>query len=254
MRRPLRILLPGLAVLLVVLVALLWMLPAEFALRMVGDRLAPLVLDKAQGTAWNGRALQASVLGQPLGPMRWKLAPLPLLSGTVAATLELEGAQGIAGSGRLRSTANTTRLEDVDLQLPASLLAPALDLPALKLRGRVQLRLDHAELRDGLPVALRGSARWEDAVVAGAAAAELGTLQLDFAPVPGGGIQGTLSDAGGPLSARGSFSVSMAGYDVEAVLAPRDGNPQVREALAWVGQPQADGSVLLRIEGRFLPW
>lgn len=247
-------LLLALAALLALAMALLWMLPAEIALRLAGERLQPLVLRGAAGTAWHGRALQSELLGQPLGPLRWRLSPWPLLAGTVDAQVTLEGGHGVRGSGHLRSDEARIRLDDVQLELPASLLAPALDLPALVLHGRILLQLDHAELAGGLPVALRGTAAWEDAAIGGAAAAELGALDLAFAPVPGGGIEGTLRDRGGPLAARGSFTVSLAGYQVEAELAARDGNPQVREALAWVGQPQADGSVLLRIEGRFLPW
>lgn len=250
----LRLFLLALAALLALLLALAWMLPAQVALELVGDRLQPLALRDVAGTAWEGRALQAELLGQPLGPVRWTLSPGPLLAGTVDARLTLEGGHGIQGGGRVQSDDQRTRLQDVRLELPASLLAPALDLPALVLHGRVLVQLDEAELVGGLPVSLRGTAVWEDAAVGGAAAAELGTLDLAFAPVPGGAVEGTLRDRGGPLAARGNFRLSLAGYEVEARLAARDGNPQVREALAWVGQPQADGTVLLRIEGRFLAW
>lgn len=250
----LRLLLLALAALLLVAVALLWMLPAQVALQLMGERLRPLVLHDVAGTAWEGRALHSEVLGQPLGPLRWQLSPWPLLGGTVDVALTLEGGRGVSGSGHVRSDETRTLLDTVHLELPASLLAPALDLPALVLHGRILLELEQAELVGGLPVALRGTAAWEQAAVGGAAAAELGTLDLAFAPVPGGGVEGTLRDRGGPLLARGSFRVSLGGYQVEAELAPRDGNPQVREALAWVGQPQADGSVLLRIEGHFLAW
>jgi len=35
-------------------------------------------------------------------------------------------------------------------------------------------------------------------------------------------------------------------------LAARDGDPRVLDALQYVGQPQADGSVLLKIQGHVL--
>lgn len=252
--RRLRLAVLAVLALLLLAAALLWMLPAEVALRLAGDRLQPLALEGVSGSAWNGRALEARWLGQPLGPLRWRLSPLPLLGGALVADLRLEGGRGAEGQAHLRTEGDHAHLSEVQLSLPAHLLEPALDVPALSLRGHVHLEIEHAHLLGGVPQSLAGEAVWKDAAVAGAAAAELGDLVLRFAPAAAGGVAGTLQDLGGPLAAEGDFHVSPAGYRVRARLAARDGNPQVREALAWVGQPQADGSALLLIEGRFLPW
>jgi general secretion pathway protein N len=241
-----------LALLALLLVAgLVALMPARFAVDMLGTRLGPLQLQDVSGTIWNGRAGSAVAHGQPLGALDWKIHPRALLG----ARLDLDlGLQGSAFEGRTFASlsGNTVRLRDAVLFMDAQHLQPAIDIPALQLRGRVEIRLVEAELVAGFPRQLRGEAYWRDAAVAGAAEALLGTLSASFHTADGAVI-GTLQDEGGPLSLDGQFRAGLTGYEADALLVARDGNPQVIEALRHVGEPQADGSSLLQIRGRLLP-
>lgn len=234
-------------------VALLWMLPAEVALRFAAPRLAPLQLEGVAGTVWNGRALSASVFGQPLGSLRWRLQPLPMLAGTMSGDVVLEGGQAV-GSGRFSQKGETLRVHDARFRVPARLLQPVLDVPALALRGEVDVEIERALLRNGMPEELVGSALWRNAAVAGAAAAELGDIAVDFASQPDGSIAGSVHDRGGPLQVEGGFRIALTGYRAELALRARDGNPQVAEALAYLGQRHPDGSVRFIAEGSLLAW
>jgi len=118
------------------------------------------------------------------------------------------------------------------------------------LLGDLDVAIAHAHLRDTWPERADGSAHWRNAAVAGAAQAQLGDLETTFASAADGSIEGVVRDLGGPLQLAGNFKVSAGSYDAQATLAARDGNAQVVEALRYIGEPQADGSSLLKIHGQ----
>jgi general secretion pathway protein N len=239
-------------VLLVVGGIVLALLPARFALDFVGGRLGPVELGEVSGTVWRGEARPARVNGEDIGTLSWSLSPWALFAARVDADLRLEGevwrGDGSVSVKRDRSV----RVRDLHLNFPAQRLQPALDIPALVLRGEVQVHIVEGELLGGFPTAVKGTATWKDAAVAGSAAAQFGDLSTDFASDGAGGLKGTLRDSGGPLQAQGGYQASLAGYSADVVLRARDGNPQVIEALQYIGQPQPDGSARLEVRGQLL--
>jgi general secretion pathway protein N len=239
-------------VLLLVAVALVALFPARIAWDWAGDRVGALQLDGVGGTIWRGHAQQASLHGQPLGTVGWQVNPWPLFGRRLEADLRLDGSeyQGVTALSHHRGV---TVLRDARLVLPADRLQPAVDVPALNPRGRLEIELAHAELVSGFPRRLDGRATWRDAAVDGAAVARFGDLVAEFSTGADGALNGTVSDTGGPLMLEGQFRVAFTGYEAEAVLMARDGNPQVQEALQYIGEPQPDGSSILQIRGQMLP-
>ncbi len=236
---------------LVVVGGFIALMPAKIAIEWAGTRLAPLQLDDVSGTIWRGRAGSARMHGRPLGSLDWHIHPLALLSGRLDIDLGLEGGE-ITGRTFASATGTVVKLRDARLVTDAQMLQPALDIPSLQLRGKVEFLLSEAELVAGFPRRLQGEAHWRDAAVSGAAEALLGHLSARFRTADDGAIIGTVQDEGGPLSLDGQFRASITGYEAEALLAARDGNPQVVKALTYVGEPQPDGSSLLQIRGRLL--
>lgn len=242
-----------LAALLVFAAVVLWMLPAEIAVRMAADRLQPLQLDGVSGTAWHGRARRASLFGQTLGAVEWRLAPLPLLLGRTVTDVRVEGPD-LRASAHLSEAGERVEVTGLQAEFPAGRLEPALGVPALSLGGRVVLEDTDIALDGGVPRATRGRGVWREASVAGAANAELGDIRFEFA---GGGaepVRGSIADAGGPLQVAGGFVFAMTGYTLDLTLRARGDQPAVRDALRWLGQPQADGSTRLLVEGGLRPW
>lgn len=248
-------LLRKLLLLLVVLVLLggvaLWTLPAQLAYRWGADRLGPIRLDDLSGTVWNGRAGRASAFGQSLGALEWHLDKAPLLAGRLGAQLRLSGGQVEASGAVTRERDGLLRATGVDFRLPAALAEPALDIPALHLQGEIVGRLDEAVVRGGWAEGARGSARWTHAGVSGQAEARFGDLLLDFAAQPDGSVKGTVKDdASSNLAVDGQFVVRAAQFDAQASLSARNEDPTLREALQYIGEPQANGSSLLKIHGQ----
>ena len=246
----------NLLLLLIVLVllglAVLAFLPAKMALDFVGGRLGPVQLGEVSGSLWKGQANPASINGEPIGALGWTLKPLALLGGRIEADVTLAGdtynGEGNVSVQRDRSI----RVRDLGLRFPANKLQPALDIPALVLRGEVQVDVDTAEVKAGFPSGVKGRAAWKNASVAGSAEAQFGDVTTEFASTPEGGIGGTIADGGGPLQASGTYSASLMGYEADVSLRARDGNPQVNEALQYIGAPQPDGSARLLVKGRLL--
>jgi general secretion pathway protein N len=250
--RALRWLLLLLLVLLVGVVLLLALFPARLAVDWLGPRLAPLELQGVGGSLWTGQARELRMHGQPLGAVTWRVAPQSLLSRRVDVDLTLDGEQ-YRGSGFVSARRELTVISNARISMPAQQMQPALDIPALNLRGTVDIELDRAELVNNFPRLLEGRAFWRNAAVDGAAAAELGELVAEFRTADDGALVGSVTDTGGPLAADGQFRLAFTGFEADAVLMARDGNPQVMEALRYVGEVQPDGSSILQIRGSLLP-
>jgi general secretion pathway protein N len=229
-----------------------WTCPADVAYAWFGKRLLPATLAELSGDVWNGHAGSLSVLGQQIGSVDWHLRKWPLLTGNLVALAEVKGAGGTGRAELTQHPDQTIDARDATITLPAATVEPALGVPALQLRGEIDIALAHARLRGVWVEAVEGSATWRDAAVAGAAQARLSDIRVDFSTQPDGRIVCTVRDLGGPLAASGRCEFNAGAYSAEARLSARDGDAHVLDALQYVGQPQPDGSVLLKISGHLL--
>lgn len=225
-------------------------LPARFAYRFIADHLGVVRIDGISGSVWHGRADALEVFGQNLGAIDWRVDVAPLFGRVVRAHLVLGGGELKATGIVERAMDGSITLRDTTFQMPASMLAPALDIPALNLLGDIDGTIGHARLQGVWFNQANGSVRWHNAGVAGAAQAQFGDLQATFASTSDDTIAGTVRDLGGPLQVNGRFQVAAGQFDADATLMARDGNPQVIDALRYIGQPQADGSSHLIIHGQ----
>jgi len=99
----------------------------------------------------------------------------------------------------------------------------------------------------------QGKATWRDLGVSGGAEARLPGLEIAFAPDGAGNIVADIRDLGGPLAIAGRTTITGAQYRTEVHLYLREPNPQLEEALRWIGERSPEGGSLLRIEGQIAP-
>jgi len=224
--------------------------PAEFAYRLLADRLGAVKLSGISGSIWQGHAGSVQVFGTPLGALDWQLQAAPLLHGIAAAHLTLSGGEITASGDLAAGSGDAIDISNATLHAPAHIAAPALDIPALQLLGDMDIDVAQAHVLGAWPQSANGTAHWRNAAVVGAAQAQLGDLQATFASAADATINGTVHDLGGPLQREGTFRVNAGSDDADATLRARDGNPRVSEALRYVGEPQADGSSHLVIHGQ----
>jgi general secretion pathway protein N len=142
-------------------------------------------------------------------------------------------------------------VRDARFRIPADLLSPVIDVPSLKLVGSVTGTLAQVTLGNGWVSDASGNARWSEAGVTGSAEARFSDILAEFASQPDGSISGTVADDGrGNLEVNGQFKLAVSGFNAEAFLSARNDDVRVQEALRYVGQPQADGSSHLVIQGQ----
>lgn len=248
--RILRFLLLALIVVVIVAGVVAWTCPADFAYQRVASRLGPVRLSGISGTVWQGHAATIEIFGQPIGSLDWELQPAPLVHGNVVANVHVSG-NDLAAKGVIqRDYGGAIHFSDATANLPARILASAIDIPSLQLNGQMEIDVSKAHLNGVWFDDVQGQAHWRNAGVTGAAQADFGQIESTFASAADGTIAGTVHDTGGPLIVDGTFHAIAGSYDAQARLAARDGNPQVSEALQYVGQAQPDGSVLLLIRGQ----
>jgi general secretion pathway protein N len=243
-------------VLLVLLLAViagiaLWYLPADFAWRHAGQaRLGPTVgLQDLSGTVRHGRAGQLLVNGFPVGALDWTLDWRGLFRRQVGASWQLSGSAWQAQAGDTRLVGDAVEVRDLRAQLPALLLQPMLDIPALNFLGTVEIELASLRHRAGRIEQAQGQARWIDAGVTGQAQARFGPLRAQFGTGDDGRIVGTVEDEGGPLSVEGQFHLDGRSYRAEVILIARDPADPVAQALYYIGEALPGGGSLLIVEG-----
>lgn len=249
MRLVVRLLLLAL-LLLVVLALAAWYLPAGFAWRQFGHHLGPaLQLEQLSGTVRHGRAGDMRINGFPVGALDWQLDWRGLFRRQVGASWALEGPAWQARARSTRLPDGSLRVEGMQMTLPAILLGPVLDIPALGFIGTVEVEVDQAHLAGLAILEARGRARWLDAGVTGQAQARFGPVRATFATQGPGLVIGEVEDEGGPLEVDGQFELHETRYRAEVILRARDPAHPVAQALPHVGQPLPDGGSLFIVEG-----
>ncbi|HEY9198611.1 MAG TPA: type II secretion system protein N [Gammaproteobacteria bacterium] len=239
----------ALAALALLLVFLVLTLPAPHFLGWFGG--GRVAAQGIEGTAWRGRVERVAIDGFPLGPVVWQMRPLALLAGRLEYQLFVQSG---SGGGELRfgrSLFGSTRVSDAQLTLPAAEAGRRLGLTMATLDGDFHVDIADLSLVDGWADALEGQALWQKAQVLQPSPLPLGTLQMQLG-LREGRIVGALSDdPNGPLELSGEFVLGAERqYQLDALIKPRAGaDPQLREALGLLGNPDAQGRYRLQYSG-----
>lgn len=204
------------------------------------------------GTVWSGGAEQLIVDGVSVGKVRWTLAPVALFAGRLAADWSVRKDDGYL-SGRAGVTPwGTARISQVEGRLPVGELTRFAPPVPVALEGLISVRLDMLALSGGKVHNARGVLAWQGAKVIAPRQLRLGDLKLELKPGKGGGVQGLLSDGGGPLLAEGNIHLGPDGaYRLNGRLASRDPQqPALADSLAMLGPKSPKGGVQISLSGR----
>lgn len=241
--RPLWIALLAAAAFAVILVS---RLPASW----VVPRTGIIACTSPDGSLWSGACNGLAVEHMPFGDLTWDVAPLRLLTGTIAAHVVLahgpvtgsaDVASSLGGSLSLRNLVTDLKLDP--RQIP--------HLPP-QLRGSVHTDLTLVRLEHGRIAELKGRIEAHDLSQRTGHVTPLGNYAVSF---PGGGTEpvGTLVDLGGPLAVQGTLRLTnQPGYVLEGQVAPRaDAAPELVSNLQFLGSPDPEGRRPFNIAGTF---
>lgn len=224
--------------------------PAAFLYRHLAPRIDPSIqLTDITGTIGRGRAGQVSINGFPLGSFEWRVHWSDLFRREIGLSWALKDAVWSASARTTRERNGILRVDNMAMELPAMLMQPVLDIPALNFLGTVNVELDQLRMRGRIIEDARGRARWTDAGVTGSAQARFGPIHAHFASAAPGVVLGEVEDEAGPLAVDGQFELNGLSYRAEVILQSRDPGDPVSEVLYYVGQSLPDGGSLLIVEG-----
>jgi hypothetical protein len=202
------------------------------------------------GPLWSGTCTGLTVQGTPVGDVSWRLRPLRLLSGKLAAHLTLsQGPAQAAGDVELGLGGRVTARRLVaDLPLDPQLLP---GVPQ-SLHGRAHLEIALAEFRHGVLTQLAGRIEARDLEERSGTDTALGSYVVIF---PGGSGEqvGKLHDIAGPLALEGTVRLTpQPGFELQGLIAPRQGAaPEVVNNLRFLGPPDASGRRQISMTGTF---
>lgn len=246
----LRIMVMGVAALVLALALLVWFMPARWAVAALGPRLHGMRLEQVDGLVWHGRAGRVlSADGMDIGQVQWTLSRRALL-GDVRLQLALQK-PGVTFDGTLhRLFASVVDWSHVRLQADAALFDGLPWVRGNSLHGRLNVHIVDARVQGIWPMQLDADAQWQNASVdENGRRVMLGNFHL-HAQGNGGVIQLELGDAGtGPLQATGHASLSPLSWRYMLALKPRTNDPVLRQWLAGFGKLAPDGSLQLHGSG-----
>jgi general secretion pathway protein N len=209
-------------------------LPASW----VVGRLPPNVqCTPVSGTLWNGSCGSVVANGMQVGRLNWKLRPMKLLSGKLAAFVDLQRTDAFV-RGEVESSFDQSEitLHDVDAALPID-PSIARQFPP-NLRGRGTAKLQMLQMEQGIITAVRGRVEGRDLVQQ----YPIGSFAVTFAGNDGEPV-GRIESLGGPLDVEGTLRLTREpGFAVEGtVAAGADVHPQLARQLEYLGSPDGQG-------------
>ncbi len=229
---------------LAVAVAAVWLAPAALLdLRMAGATGGVVRLAQADGTVWNGRG--SVVAGATRIPIAWRVECWPLLRGVLRVRSGLGHRRRNATRDHRRRHATTSRFHDVDVTVPAEVIATALGpIAVVSVAGEVSLKADDIEWTSD---SSRGEARvlWHAARIAHAGSAvplDLGDVRT-LMTADGNVLSGPLTNEGGDLVLRGVWTMRARDSAQLALhLTPRRPGPSdLARTLAAIGTADGNG-------------
>ena len=214
--------------------------PAAWAL---GALPLGLSCDALDGTVWNGACAGLALRHQqPFGDLTWQLHPARLLTGRLAAHVELTQASDFVHAEVELAPDGHLVASDVH----ASVHLGAALLPQLPdgLRGAARADFTRIEVRNGRVTDLRGRIEARDLEQTAERKTALGSYALAFNGAgSGGALVGELRDIGGPLALNGRLRVTPEpGFALDGKVAARSSAAEnlVRQ-LQMLGPPDAQG-------------
>ena len=238
-----------LAALLLFVLTVVARLPARWALLAAP---AGVSCEDPAGSLWQGRCALLRVGGMAIGPVSWKLHPLPLLLARAEADLSSHDAR-LPGSAQL-TVRSGGRLEAHALRARVPLDSGLLPLFPNGWSGQLGLDLSTLVLEAGHIRALQGIIN-ADALKQLSPTMPFGSYQLRFLASAGKDdlIIGELRDSGGPLAVTGTLQLRTSGdYELNGTaLARSDATPELIKAVEFLGAADAQGRRPFSLTGTY---
>ena len=202
-----------------------------------------------EGSIWSGSAAEASVAGLYLRDLRWRLRPLFLATGKLAASVEASPSSGFLEADVALGFGGSVTLADVNGSLPLQAFATIARVPGLAGNASIQFR--ELRIEDGLPVAADGTLAVDNLVAPMVDASPIGGYRAEFF-TEDGGVLASIEDVNGVFDLAGSLTISAdRNYQFIGKVAATDNTSEkLRRQLRFLGSPNDRGQHEIRLEGQ----
>lgn len=239
---------------LIYLLALLSTLPADKLVRFIpadtGIRLAAV-----SGSVWRGQAVQLNYKEQfQLQHLNWEIDWFALARLQLKVHIEFNnGVNAMSGKGLVMFGFSGISVENVVLDSSAAELLTYVDLPVpLQLEGELSLLIKEAA--QGTPYCreLDGYLLWKDAAIN----SELGSVDLNSARIDlscdQGQLVADLQQSSEELTTTANVRLKeQRAYQLRGLLkAGEPLDPDIKDALSWIGRKNQSGETVLVLNGR----
>lgn len=236
------------------LLFMVWRFPAPVAYSMfvetAGQKLQAAGVD---GTLWHGEAAQLQYQQRAVGSLSWQLSPWGLLLGRLGGELALYQGDGyLQAQGKVPLGGDEVSLSTLQGRLPLEMIQPYLTMIPLPLDGVLSLKLkDLLVDAEGRLQQAEGRIVWHQAGVTAPQPLPFGDLQMNIQSSEAGGIEGVISDSGGPLQLSANFTLSAEGaYQLKGQVQAAESAPkELRSSLGMLGKANSQGAYPINFSG-----
>lgn len=194
-----------------------------------------------RGTLWRGQAIWQQPDLVPLD-LSWRW------SGGRRWDWQAQG-EGVDLAGGWQPRMNATELLEVSGRIDIHRLDVELWLLYVRPAGHVELALDRVLLREAEVPELSGQLVWRNARLEGTIHESLGEIVVDLVREGQDQQLRVRSMEPGAIQVQGQIGLSPERYEVDLWLRPQAGRPELLRQIAWLGEPQPDGQVRIRLSG-----
>jgi general secretion pathway protein N len=223
----------------------------RFPARVAYDWFAPPVVRASglEGTVWSGSAAEASAAGLYLRELKWRLRPLRLFTGKLAASIEASPSSGFFEADVAAGFGGDIVLGNVNGSLPLQDFAAIARMPGLS--GTASVQLEELRLRDGLPITVVGTLAVADLVAPMIDASPIGSYRAEFF-TDDDAVVASIEDVSGMFDLAASLTLSSdRNYQFVGKVAATDSTSEkLRQQLRFLGSPNDRGQHDIRLEGR----
>lgn len=229
-----------------VIVILIASFPARVAYRWASP--SQLKLSGIHGSIWRGSADAGGATGIYLRDMSWRLRPLHLLTGKVSFAVKGSPVSGFAEGNVGIGIGGKVSISDLAASLPLYLFAKPLNVRGLQ--GNASAQFERIELRDGLPVAAKGTVQVNNLVAPLLSRDSIGGYQAEFFTQEDG-ITASVEDTDGVLDLAGSLQINPdRSFQFLGQVVAKPATPSnLRQQLEFLGPANNRGQRELRLEG-----
>jgi general secretion pathway protein N len=222
-----------------------------FPARVAYNWFAPPALQVSgiEGTIWSGTAAEASAAGLYLRDLKWRLRPLRLVVGQLAASIEAKPSSGFLQADVAAGLGGDIMLGNINGSLPLRDFSSIARVPGLS--GTASIQFEELRISDGLPVAAEGTLDVANLVAPMVDASSIGGYRAEFF-TDDNVVVASVEDVDGVFDLAGSLTISAdRNYQFIGKVAATDStSDKLQRQLRFLGSPNERGQHDIRLEGQ----